>query len=123
MHRADATIVIFGHDPLLVETRSLILRSAGFSPITAMCLESATESISTHEVDLLILCSSLSEGESRFLLMELKRLGKSKVRILALTKAELKFEAIAAKVLASPVAPETFQSVVGSLLETASDCA
>src|SRR5277367_1703821 len=114
MNRADATIMIYGHDPLLLETRRLILERAGFSPITSLCLESATEIISTHEVDLLILCSSLSEGESRFLLTEVKRLGKSKLKTLALTKAELRFETMAAKVLISPVAPHTLQSAVGS---------
>jgi DNA-binding response OmpR family regulator len=123
MNRPDVVILICGHDPLLLETRRLILKHAGFSPITALGLKPATEIISVQEVDLLILCSSLSEAESGILLNELKVLGRSKVKTLALTKSELRSKTLAAKVLTSPVPPDTFQSIVGSLLETGCDCA
>jgi hypothetical protein len=101
--------------------RRLILKGSGFSPTTVVDLESAIGIIVAHDIHLLILCSSLSEVESKMILAEIKKLGKSPFKTLVLTKPESNFRNMAAKVLTSPVAPQTFQSVVGNLLETPSD--
>ena len=122
MNRADAIIVIYGNDSVLLETRRLILTGSGFCPITTDRSESTIEIISAKDVDLLILCSSLSEVESGIILTELNRLGKSEIRTLAITKAESTFDIKTARVLTSPVSPHTFQSVVGSLVDAPSAC-
>ena len=53
-------VLIFGHDPLLLETRRLVLLHSGFDVAVALDLQKTADLLSTRSFDLFILCHSLS---------------------------------------------------------------
>ncbi len=56
----SATILIYGHDAQLLETRCMILERAGYSVLTATGLDEFERIPACRRVDLLLLCHSLS---------------------------------------------------------------
>ena len=56
---ASAGILIFGHDAVLLETRQLILKKAGFQVWIASEATKAVQILVTEPIDLFILCQSL----------------------------------------------------------------
>ena len=56
---ASAGILIFGHDAILLETRQLILKKAGFQVWIASEATKAVQILVTEPIDLFILCQSL----------------------------------------------------------------
>jgi DNA-binding NtrC family response regulator len=60
---ASAGILVFGHDPILLETRRLILEKAGFQVWTATEANEAVQVLVREPIDLFILCQSLSHDE------------------------------------------------------------
>lgn len=58
-----ARILIFGHDSILLRTRCLILKRAGFQVRTTMDLKGAAKMVLEEEIDLFILCRSVDETE------------------------------------------------------------
>ena len=115
--KREATVLIYGRDPVLLETRRLILARSGLKPVTVLDLPQAHRIIKSLNVDLLILCSSVSDEESVLVLEELRRLGKSKTKTLVLRKDGTRLASQPTETLASPVDPRTFQSVVGTLVQ------
>ena len=60
---ASARILIFGHEPVLLESRCLILERAGFQVWTASEAAETASLIVSKEIDLLILCRSILRTE------------------------------------------------------------
>ena len=56
-------VLIYGHDRILLQTRELILRGAGFDVCVTDVLGEAQKFLATRPVDLLILCHSVDEAE------------------------------------------------------------
>ena len=56
-------ILIFGHDPQLLETRRLMLEQVGYWIWSASNISEVVRLIEDRDVDLLILCHSLSTEE------------------------------------------------------------
>ena len=59
------SILLYGRDGHLLETRRLILESSNFQVRTVSSLLALNETISTHQIDILILCHSLSSEECK----------------------------------------------------------
>jgi DNA-binding response OmpR family regulator len=57
------SILIYGRDACLLETRCWVLESAGFEVSTTLDLEEAAKRIEAARVDLFILCHTLSVEE------------------------------------------------------------
>jgi DNA-binding response OmpR family regulator len=60
---SSTSILIYGHDHGLLETRRLVLQQAGFQAWTVTNLADAEKVMITASSGLLILCQSLSEKE------------------------------------------------------------
>jgi DNA-binding response OmpR family regulator len=62
MHGA---ILIYGNDPMLVKTRGLVLENVGYEVFSCTSFAGAMMTLMTHQVDILLLCQSLSNEERR----------------------------------------------------------
>ena len=60
-----SSILVFGRDPALLDTRALVLKQAGYK---VRALSSWNEVPTTELVDLMILCHSLTEAERNTIL-------------------------------------------------------
>ncbi len=53
------SILVYGRDPRLIDTRSLLLRRAGYTVLAALSLSDVIDALPSGPVDLLLLCHSL----------------------------------------------------------------
>jgi hypothetical protein len=58
-------ILVYGNDEILVMTRSLILGKAGYEVFTAQTFGNAMLVLMNHQIDLCVLCQSLTDKERR----------------------------------------------------------
>jgi two-component SAPR family response regulator len=86
------TILIYGNDELLVLTRCLILERAGNHVFTAQSLPNAMLALMNHEIDILILCQSLSPEERRSISETAKALPREIQRVYFGPSSELLVE-------------------------------
>ena len=56
-------VLIYGHDQILLRTRELILRGAGFDVCVTDAPDQARAILAIHPVDLLIFCHSVDDTE------------------------------------------------------------
>jgi hypothetical protein len=61
---ASSSILLYGRDPLLLETRSLVLERSGYRIWTASALRDLEHLPDTKKIDILILCHSVPLEES-----------------------------------------------------------
>jgi DNA-binding NtrC family response regulator len=64
----QGTILVYGNEPTLVATRELLLRQAGYRVFTAQTFANAMLAMMNPEIDVCILCQSLTEEELRGIL-------------------------------------------------------
>ena len=57
------TILVYGNDEMLVTTRRLIFEQAGCEVFTAYSLSNAALALMNHQIDVLVLCQTLSDHE------------------------------------------------------------
>jgi hypothetical protein len=62
------TILVYGNESMLVTTRGLILEKAGYGLYTSSGFAGAMLTLMTQQIDILLLCQSLSEEERRGIL-------------------------------------------------------
>jgi CheY-like chemotaxis protein len=62
---SSGLILVLGYDERLLETRRMVLERAGFQVLTAHQMEQAKEVTVTSDVDLLLLCHTLSDRDVR----------------------------------------------------------
>jgi hypothetical protein len=109
----ETSIVIYGKDPILVETRQRILDRAGFTSKAMEEISEVVAALKRKDSALLILCSSLSEEERELALFAVDKLQKPGLKTLILSKkGEMISHPNPAQVLQTPLAPETFVSLV-----------
>jgi len=60
---SSGTVLIYGHDPLLLQTRSRILKQAGYTVWTAEVLDEVKAIIGANAVVVLIICQTLPDEE------------------------------------------------------------
>jgi hypothetical protein len=59
------TILVYGNDAMLVTTRGLILEKAEYEVFTAKAFPDAILLLMNHQIDVCVLCQSLSDQERR----------------------------------------------------------
>lgn len=79
-----SSILVYGRDQRLLETRSWVLERAGYRVVLAMELSEAEALVKTEPVEVAVLCHSLTTEESRAALAAVRRL-RPNVRRLVLT--------------------------------------
>jgi|GEM_PF-4536442 len=105
-------VLIFGHDDVLTQTRTLILNGSGFQVWTAATVEQATAAIASHPIETMILCQTLSakERESAIALGETLR---PEMKVLALQDECVSVpEHTSVKVVEAFVAPISLIAVI-----------
>ena len=60
-----STILIYGHDRTLLDTRRWVLEKAGFQVFTVGKMENAAKIVADERIDLLLLCHTLTAEERR----------------------------------------------------------
>jgi DNA-binding response OmpR family regulator len=115
-----ATILIYGKDLVLLETRQRILERAGFRSIAVSEFGKVIPFAQQEEIMLLILCSSLNDLESGAILSAVDQLGRCDLKKLVLTRdIEDTDLTDKAAVLETPAAPQEFLSLIRSVVKQA----
>jgi DNA-binding NtrC family response regulator len=115
----SAQIVLFGKDPVLVETRQRILERAGFDCKTVSGIGQLMQLAQQEGVELLVLCSSLDQIESRAILSAIDGLGRTDLKRLVLTKDKAAFPARGElEIVETPTTPQRFLSLVEAAVGT-----
>lgn len=63
--RSRTSVLCYGHDTRLLETRGWVLAQAGFEVTNAFELHAVKEALANQPFDLLLLCHTLQPDESR----------------------------------------------------------
>lgn len=110
------SILNYGHDPLLLRTRDLLLNHEGFRVFTAANCAEALRFLAAQEIDLLLTCHSLSEPEFQSILAAVHEL-EQPPRVLALV-TNPKPEKASAEYAVFNIfdGPETFLAAVHGLI-------
>jgi hypothetical protein len=59
----NGTILVYGNDEMLIVTRRMIFEKAGYTAFTANSLSNAALVLMNHQIDVLVLCQTLSDQE------------------------------------------------------------
>jgi hypothetical protein len=62
------TILVYGNDEMLVATRRMLFEQAGYTVFTADSLSNAALVLMNHQIDVQVLCQTLSDEERRAVL-------------------------------------------------------
>ena len=115
----SAHIVVFGKDPVLLETRQRILERAGFDCVTVSSIDQLMPLAQQEDVEVVVLCSSLDPIESRAVLSAIDGLGRTDLKRLVLTKDKTAFPARGElEIVETPTTPQRFLSLVEAALGT-----
>ena len=115
----SAQIVVFGKDPVLLETRQRILEGAGFDCVTVSGIDQLMPLARQEDVEVVVLCSSLDPNESRAILSAMDGLGRTDLKRLVLTKDKTAFPARdELEVVETPTSPQQFLSLVEAAVGT-----
>lgn len=85
-------ILVVGQDPVILQTRSSILRSAGYAAREASTIAEAIDLFQNGDFDLVLLCHSLSVAD-RDRIVRFVRSGGSRVPIYTVSSASGDFQA------------------------------
>jgi DNA-binding NtrC family response regulator len=111
----DASILIYGKDPVLLQTRQIILQREGFQCVAVDDVGDVMTALHQQDVALLIVCSSLEEGERDAVLSAVDKAAKPGLRKLILTKeSKVVPDADFVTMLQTPAAPHAFVALVRS---------
>jgi hypothetical protein len=115
-------IVVFGKDPVLLETRQKILKQAGFDAVSvAGGIGQLMLAVKEKEVALLVVCSSLEPAEREAVLSAIDQLGRTDLKRLILAKHTTSINTQGeATLLETPTTPQRFLLSVGNALGTVS---
>jgi hypothetical protein len=80
----QGTIFIYGNDPMLVTTRRLIFERAGYTVFAAESLSNAALVLMNHQIDVFVLCQSLSD-EERHAALETANTLQSEIKCVSLS--------------------------------------
>jgi hypothetical protein len=78
------TIFIYGNDVMLLTTRRMIFEKAGYTVFTAESFSDSMLVLMNHQIDILVLCQTLSHEERRAILETAHTL-QPKIKIAALS--------------------------------------
>lgn len=113
-----STILVYGRDPLLLETRSWVLEEAGFAVVTSSSLVEAEQQLASPEVKLLVLCHTLSAQERTDILAVASRINPSAKRLLLTASTVIPLDAPHEAVLSALEGPRALISTVRKVLSS-----
>ena len=112
-------IVVFGKDPVLLETRQRILEGAGFDCVTVSGIDQLMPLVRQEDVEVVVLCSSLDPNESRAVLSAMDGLGRTDLKRLVLAKDKTAFPVRGeVEIVETPTSPQRFLSLVEAAVGT-----
>jgi DNA-binding response OmpR family regulator len=115
----QTTILVYGHDPLLLVTRRLLLENAGFRVFTTVELADAIQLTITHHFAILILCQTLDVKEREHILATAQGSRPPiKALILMADSTPIRTVGMQDVVLDSLVGPQTLLAVIDRMLES-----
>jgi two-component SAPR family response regulator len=111
----QSAILVYGNDEILVMTRCLILGKAGYEVFTAQTFGNAMLVLMNHQVDLCLLCQSLTYEERRGI-VETARALRPETKCAVLDFAESQVEVEGVDLIPGLVGPSMLLKAVGNLL-------
>jgi DNA-binding NtrC family response regulator len=109
------TILLYGNDEILVMTRGIILEKAGYQVFTAKQFGNAMVVLMNHQIDLCVLCQSLTDEERRGILETAHALQPEiKCAVLDFEEREDPIEGV--DLIRGLAGPSTLLNAVGKLL-------
>jgi hypothetical protein len=113
----QGTILIYGNDSMLVKTRGWLLERAGYRVFTAAEFSAAMLVLMNQQIDVLLLCQSLSDEERRGIL-ETARASRpyTKCTIFGYDGREVAVDG--ADVVEKVEGPSTLIGAIGRILES-----
>jgi hypothetical protein len=112
MHGA---ILVYGNDEVLVMTRCFILGKAGYEVFTAHTFGNAMRVLMTHQIDLCILCQTLTDKE-RCGILETAHALRPEVKCAVLDFEGREAPIEGANLIRGLLGPSTLVTAVGKLL-------
>ena len=109
------TILVYGNEPILVKTRALILEKAGYNVVTAETFENAMLVLMTHQIDVCVLCQSLTDEEQRGV-SETARAVQPEIKCAVIAFEECAPPIEGVDLIRGLVGPSTLLNAVGELL-------
>jgi hypothetical protein len=109
------TILVYGKDEILVMTRCLLLGKAGYEVFTAQTFGNAMLVLMNHQIDLCVLCQSLTDQERRSILETAHAL-QPEIKCVVLDFGESEVAIDGADLIRGLVGPSTLLHAVGKLL-------
>jgi hypothetical protein len=111
----QGTILVYGNEEMLVTTRGLILEKAGYGVFTAHEFGNAMLVLMNHQIDVCVLCQSLTDEERRGILETAHALHPEiKCAVLDFEEREDPIEGV--DLIRGLAGPSTLLNAVGKLL-------
>ena len=111
-----STILVYGRDPLLLETRSWVLEEAGFHVVTSLDLTDAEHKLAGSSVSLMLLCHTLSSRQRNDALNAATRINPSAHRLLLTASTTIPIDAPCEPVLSALEGPRALIAAVRKVL-------
>jgi CheY-like chemotaxis protein len=106
-------ILVCSNDAMLVTTRGLILEKAGYKVLTAQTFANALLMLKHHQIDLCVLCQSLTDEEQRGI-VETARAVQPEIKLATLDFGEPAIEGV--ELIQGLMGPSMLLNTVGKIL-------
>jgi DNA-binding NtrC family response regulator len=110
-----SSILIYGNEPILLKTRGHILEKAGYKVLTSRAFAGAMLTLMTQQVDVCVLCQSLTDEERRRFLQTTNAL-QPEIKCAVLDFEEGEDPVVEVDLIRGLAAPTTLLNAVGKLL-------
>ena len=111
----QGTILVYGNEPILVSTRGLILEQAGYKVFTAQAFGNAMLVLMHHQIDICVLCQSLTDEQRRGIL-ETARALQPEIKCAVIDFEESEAKIGGAELIRGLAGPSTLLNAVGKLV-------
>jgi DNA-binding NtrC family response regulator len=111
----QGTILVYGNEPILVSTRELLLRQAGYKVFTAQTFANAMLAMMNSEINVCILCHSLTDEELRAIL-EMAHVHRPQLICVVLDFEEIKAPIEGVDLIRGIVRPSTLLNAIAKTL-------
>jgi hypothetical protein len=109
------TILVYGNEEMLVTTRGLILETAGYKVFTAQQFGNAMLVLMNHQIDVCVLCQSLT-GEERRGILETAHSLQPEIKCAVIDFEESEVTINGVDLIRGLVEPSTLLKTIGKLV-------
>jgi hypothetical protein len=109
------TILVYGNEEILLKTRGLILEKAGYKVFTAQTFGNAMLVLMNYQIDVCVLCQSLTDEERRGIL-ETARALQPEIKCAVLDFEENVVATDGVDIIRGVAGPSTLLNAVGKVL-------